>query len=239
MALVVCIFILNFFILKEEGRMGQKWQDYKRAAERGPMAIAVKVILSIFVFGVLISVIVYGLGWFGETARVTQEEFGPRAMLEKYEWFKDAAAQLEKKQADITVYDGRITTMNFSVSSSRTPPSNPETKGETKMKKTLAVLVSVVMLGFFAGCTPPPQSASGVGKAEVKVPTGPDGLTAEQRNIRERLVEDIAQIGMELVKRLAGIGRGGDHPDLDRGMGRKDAQDLPARVAAAAKDVDS
>ena len=112
MALVVCIFILNFFILKEEGRMGQKWQDYKRAAERGPMAIAVKVILSIFVFGVLISVIGYGLGWFGETARVTQEEFGPRAMLEKYEWFKDAAAQLEKKQADIAVYDGRMTAMN-------------------------------------------------------------------------------------------------------------------------------
>ena len=59
-----------------------------------------------------------------------------------------------------------------------------------KMKKILAVLVSVVMLGFFAGCTPPPQSASGVGKAEVKVPTGSDGLTAEQRNIRDRLVED-------------------------------------------------
>ena len=58
------------------------------------------------------------------------------------------------------------------------------------MKKTLAVLVSVVVLGFFAGCSPPPQSASGVGKAEVKVPTGPDRLTSEQRNIRDRLVED-------------------------------------------------
>ena len=33
-------------------------------------------------------------------------------MLEKYEWFKDAAAQLDKKQADITVYNGRITEMN-------------------------------------------------------------------------------------------------------------------------------
>ena len=59
------------------------------------------------------------------------------------------------------------------------------------MKKIFAVLVSVVVLGFFAGCSAPaPQSASGVGKAEVKILTGPDGLTAEQRNIRERLLED-------------------------------------------------
>lgn len=92
--------------------MGQRWEDYENAAERGPMAIAVKVILAVAVLGVLVWGIGYGLGWFGEAARVAQEEFGPRAMLEKYEWFKDAAAQLEKKQADITVYDGRMTAMN-------------------------------------------------------------------------------------------------------------------------------
>jgi len=33
-------------------------------------------------------------------------------MLEKYEWFKSAAAQAEKKQADISVYDGRLSSMN-------------------------------------------------------------------------------------------------------------------------------
>lgn len=90
----------------------EQWKDYERALERGPMAIAVKIILAIFVLGILISVIGYSLGWFGEAARVTKEEFGPRAMLEKYEWFKDAAAQLEKKQADIAVYEGRMTAMN-------------------------------------------------------------------------------------------------------------------------------
>jgi hypothetical protein len=39
----------------------------------------------------------------GETVEVMQEEFGPRAMLQKYEWFKDAAATLEAKQANIAV----------------------------------------------------------------------------------------------------------------------------------------
>src|SRR3989338_2346349 len=94
--------------------MKQTWQDYEKVAERGPMAIAVKVILAVFALGIFVSVIGYGLGWFGEAARVTQEEFGPGALLKKYEWFKDAAAQLEKKQADITVYDSRITSMDES-----------------------------------------------------------------------------------------------------------------------------
>ena len=58
------------------------------------------------------------------------------------------------------------------------------------MKKTLVVAMLAVAFGFFAGCTVTSQSTSGVGKAEVKVPTGPDGLTTEQRNIHDRLVED-------------------------------------------------
>lgn len=56
--------------------------------------------------------------------------------------------------------------------------------------KKIFVVILVAALGFFAGCTPPPQSTSGVGKAEVKIPLGSDGLTAEQRNIRDRLIED-------------------------------------------------
>ena len=64
------------------------------------------------------------------------------------------------------------------------------------MKKTLAVLVSIVALGFFTGCDQQPrtenrpESASGVRKATVQVQVNPDGLTTEQQNIRERLLED-------------------------------------------------
>jgi len=92
--------------------MGQKWEDYERAADRGPMSIAVKVILAVFAFSVLIGGLGYVAGWFGEAAKVVQDEFGPKAMLEKYEWFKDAAANLEKKQADVAVYEGRIKAMD-------------------------------------------------------------------------------------------------------------------------------
>jgi len=92
--------------------MKQSWDDYDKAADKGPLAIGLKIFGLILVLSVLGSVVGHGLGWFGEAARVTQEQFGPRAMLVKYEWFKDAAAQLEKKRADITVYEGRMTSMN-------------------------------------------------------------------------------------------------------------------------------
>src|SRR5207248_177135 len=35
-----------------------------------------------------------------------------------------------------------------------------------------------------------PKSASGVSQAQVNVPTGSDGLTTEQRNVKDRLVMD-------------------------------------------------
>ncbi len=84
------------------------WKSYADAAGEGPLQIGIKAILAIFI----LLVVCWGLGttfgWFGEAAQVAKEEFGPRAMLQKYEWFKDASAILDKKQADIKVYQARI-----------------------------------------------------------------------------------------------------------------------------------
>lgn len=38
-------------------------------------------------------------------------EFGPSALLKKYEWFKDAAAQLDAKRATIELYKARAAGM--------------------------------------------------------------------------------------------------------------------------------
>lgn len=48
------------------------------------------------------------LGWFGETAQVVREQVGPRALLQKYEWFKEASAALDAKVADISIYETRL-----------------------------------------------------------------------------------------------------------------------------------
>ncbi len=53
-----------------------------------------------------------GCDWFREAKEVAQEELGPKELLRKYEWFKDASSQLDKKRADIKVYQTRITTMD-------------------------------------------------------------------------------------------------------------------------------
>lgn len=49
----------------------------------------------------------------GEAGDVLMEESGPRAMLRKYEWFKDASARLEEKRADLVLYDARIQSLRI------------------------------------------------------------------------------------------------------------------------------
>jgi len=49
----------------------------------------------------------YALSTCNEAATVAQQEFGPSAALKKYDWLKEAHAQLDKKRADIQVYEAR------------------------------------------------------------------------------------------------------------------------------------
>lgn len=52
-----------------------------------------------------------GCSWFREAKEVAKEELGPKELLRKYEWFKNASSQLDKKQADIKVFEKRLTSM--------------------------------------------------------------------------------------------------------------------------------
>lgn len=90
------------------------WDRWERRAERGPFHFGVRVFVALVLFGMFATVGACVLGVFGtavgvvtETATVAREEFGPRASLEKYEWFKSAAASLDKKRADVGVYEAR------------------------------------------------------------------------------------------------------------------------------------
>lgn len=62
------------------------------------------------------------------------------------------------------------------------------------MKKTFPLFVigvfSLTMLNCDCDSPSGPVSASGVKKTDVEIQTGPDGLTVEQRNVRQRLKED-------------------------------------------------
>jgi len=59
-------------------------------------------------FACLLLIICSAIVGCSETAEVAQKELGPKALLRKYEWFKDAAAALDSKKASIDVYEGRF-----------------------------------------------------------------------------------------------------------------------------------
>jgi hypothetical protein len=84
------------------------WDSYEQAAQRGPLSFLFKIILPIVVIGVVLIWAGSTLNWCGETAQVAQQELGPSALLQKYMWLKEAHAQLEKKQADIKVYQATL-----------------------------------------------------------------------------------------------------------------------------------
>jgi hypothetical protein len=87
--------------------MGQSWNDYERAAERGPVSLGLKIIGGMLVLGVVLALIGHVAGWWGDAMEVARDEVGPKALVKKYEWFKDASAQLDRKKADIEVFEGR------------------------------------------------------------------------------------------------------------------------------------
>lgn len=65
-------------------------------------------LLLLMLMGSGVSIIGYGFGWFTNAAKVAHQEFSPEAMLRKYEWFKDASASLNKKQAGLSAYSVRM-----------------------------------------------------------------------------------------------------------------------------------
>lgn len=74
------------------------------------------VIVAVMVLGTTLGVVGCALGLIGgvatNTAAVIQKEFYPDALLRKYEWFKDASAALDKKSADMGVYDARLKSLS-------------------------------------------------------------------------------------------------------------------------------
>jgi len=83
------------------------WRSYQRAAECGPVRLFFQVLPALLVVAAAAGTAIYLAGWFGEGAAVMREEFGPRELLRKYEWFKDAAAQCDAKLASLRAYDAR------------------------------------------------------------------------------------------------------------------------------------
>jgi len=67
-----------------------------------------KIFWSIFAVLVLLGIASWFFGSFNEAGEVAQDEFGPKAVLEKYEWFIDQATGIEKMDQDIKIFEKRV-----------------------------------------------------------------------------------------------------------------------------------
>jgi hypothetical protein len=67
----------------------------------GVVVVVVVCLVGLMVLG-------FALNWFGEATNVAQKEFGPNAMLQKYEWFINQANGIEKMDRDIVLFEGRV-----------------------------------------------------------------------------------------------------------------------------------
>ena len=57
------------------------------------------------------SIVNKGCSWFGKAAQVAEQQVDPALLLKRYEWFKNVAAECDKKMADIQVYKTRLKNM--------------------------------------------------------------------------------------------------------------------------------
>ena len=55
-----------------------------------------------------------GCSWLGKAAAVAEQQVDPALLLKRYEWFKNVAAECDKKMADISVYKNRLKSMEKS-----------------------------------------------------------------------------------------------------------------------------
>ena len=67
----------------------------------------------VFLF-IVMTVVLVGVGIINYVQPVVDQELNALELLRKYEWFKDASAQLDKKQADLKAYQSRLISLKNS-----------------------------------------------------------------------------------------------------------------------------
>ena len=92
--------------------MNDNWNNIDPSKSKGPIGFGMKWIFIIFALVCFGGVLSYSAGWIGDAGQVAKEQFGPKALLQKYEWFKDASAQLDAKVANIDAAQARIKSMD-------------------------------------------------------------------------------------------------------------------------------
>ncbi len=81
--------------------MSNNWNKLDPENHKGPIAWFFQILIVCVIVSLMSGTAAYFLGWIGEGAHVAQKQFGPQATLDKYIWWKQAAAGLKAKQENI------------------------------------------------------------------------------------------------------------------------------------------
>lgn len=77
------------------------------------------VIIAVFAVLAVFSLVISTCNYANKAVAVAAAEVAPKELLRKYQWFKDASAQLDKKVADIAVYEARVNAVRLMSEPSR------------------------------------------------------------------------------------------------------------------------
>lgn len=70
-----------------------------------------KILAWVIVVFIVLTILGMTCNWFSDGAKVVNTQFNPSALLKKYEYFKDLSAAIDKKRADIDMYQTEIADM--------------------------------------------------------------------------------------------------------------------------------
>jgi hypothetical protein len=88
------------------------WDNIEKSAEKGPFSFAARIVFIFAAIIMLIMLVAIPLGWFGEASSVAKEEFGPRAALQKYEWFVDQAERINKMDENVKLFEKNLASVD-------------------------------------------------------------------------------------------------------------------------------
>jgi len=95
-----------------ENKMKQECKGNRCANKKGALVVVVKVSVALFIFGIFLGAFGWNMGWCSESAEVgVKEDLSSHAALNRYGWFKELSAHLNKKQSEIDALKLRLSAL--------------------------------------------------------------------------------------------------------------------------------
>lgn len=69
------------------------------------------IVIAAFVAVIILGALGFVCDYAGRAAQVVSEETDPRTLLDRYEWFKEVSAELDRKAVDIAYHESRMTSI--------------------------------------------------------------------------------------------------------------------------------